>query len=119
VTLGFRGELVYDDGRMADWVHRVYSRVSGAGGVPDRPFAEDPAHHDRFSPLHGPTLLLTVSILVSITALITLAAYLLAVHADYKVRNPSSAVSRVSSRPEIDMARAFDPDRPVLSGWTA
>jgi len=99
VTLGFRGELVYDDGRLADWVHRVYNRVSGAGGVPDRPFAEDPTHTDRFAPLRGPALLLTVSILVSITVLITLAAYLLAVHVDYDAGHQGSTVGRVNPRP--------------------
>jgi hypothetical protein len=78
----------------------LYQLVSGAGGVPDRPFAEDPPHHDRFSPLRGPMLLLTVSILVSITALITLAAYLLAVHVGYDANHRGSSVSRVNPHPE-------------------
>jgi type VI secretion system protein ImpK len=100
VTLGFRGKLRDDEEGLADWVHRVYNRVSGAGGVPDRPFGEDPPHHDRFAPLRGPTLLVAVSILVAITALITLAAYLLAVHVDYDANHPGSSVSRVSPRPD-------------------
>jgi type VI secretion system protein ImpK len=119
VTLGFRGELVHDDGRLADWVHRVYGRVSGAGGVPDRPFAEDPAHHDRFAPLRGPSLLLAVSVLVSITALITLAAYLLAVHADYNAHHPNPTASRVIGLPGIHVGQAFRPDGIGSSGWKA
>ena len=43
VTLGFKGELVYDDSRLADWVHRVYGRVSEAATVPERPLRRGPA----------------------------------------------------------------------------
>jgi type VI secretion system protein ImpK len=100
VTLGFRGELVYDNTRLADWVNRLYNRISGSGGVPDRPFVEDPPHQHRFASLGGPTLLLTVSILVSITALITLAAYLLAVHVNYRANHSESTASRVNPHPE-------------------
>jgi type VI secretion system protein ImpK len=83
VTLGFKGQLLYDESQLADWVQRVYSRVSSAGGVPSRPFPDDPPRRERFSRLRGPVLLITVSILASITALVTLAAYLIAVHLDY------------------------------------
>jgi type VI secretion system protein ImpK len=90
VTLGFKGELVYDEAQMADWVQRVYNRVVTAGGVPARPFPDDPPRKDRFSPLRGPSLLVIVSVLVAITALITLAAYLWAVHVDYNAHHYSS-----------------------------
>jgi type VI secretion system protein ImpK len=100
VTLGFKGELVYDDSRLADWVHRVYGRVSEAATVPERPFAEDPPQPARFGPLRGPSLLLAVSVLVSITALITLVAYLLAVHVEYAARHRDSTASRADVLPE-------------------
>ena len=103
VTLGFRGELVYDDGRLADWVHRVYTRVSGASTVPERPFTDDSPLAVYFGPLRGPSLLLAVSVLVSITALITLAAYLIAVHVDYDSKHRDSTASRVISREEAQM----------------
>jgi type VI secretion system protein ImpK len=119
VTLGFRGNLRDDDAALADWVNATYNRVSGAGGIPDRPFAEDVPHHDRFAPLRGPTLLLAVSILVSITALITLAAYLFAVHVDYDSKHPGSSVGRVSPRPEVHVGQALQPDRSIPSGWRA
>jgi hypothetical protein len=98
----YRGAAEVDyDVRLAGWVDGLYQLVSGAGGVPDRPFAEDPPRHDQFAPLHGPSLLLTVSILVSITALITLAIYLLTVQVDYNANHPgSSSVGRAGPRPE-------------------
>ncbi len=114
------GALVYnDDGGLAEWVQRVYNRVSGAGGIPDRPFAEDPPYQDRFGPLRGPVLLLTVSILVSVTVLITLAAYLFAVHVDLSAGSPGSTASRVIARPGISVGQAFQPDDAIPSGWKA
>ena len=84
VTLGFKGQMVYDEGQLADWVQRMYDKVSRVGSVPSRPFPEDPARKQNFGPLRGSSLLITTSILVSITALATLAAYLLAVHVHYR-----------------------------------
>jgi type VI secretion system protein ImpK len=83
VTLGFQGQLAYDETQLAEWVQRVYIRVSSAGAIPSRPFPDDAPCKDRFGPLSGPSLLVRVSILVSITALVTLAAYLIAVHVDW------------------------------------
>jgi type VI secretion system protein ImpK len=83
VTLGFKGEYRHEEAGLADWVQRVYDKVSAAGAVPSRPFPDDPPRKQVFGPLRGTSLLLTTSILVSITALTTLFAYLLAVHIDY------------------------------------
>jgi type VI secretion system protein ImpK len=83
VTLGFKGQLVYDEGQLADWVQRMYDKVSGADAVLAKPFPDDPPRKQIFGPLSGSSLLITTSILVSITALVTLAAYLIAVHLDY------------------------------------
>jgi type VI secretion system protein ImpK len=83
VTLGFKGIMAYDETELAEWVERVYGRVSEAGSVASRPFSEEDSSGSRFGPLRGPSLLITVSILVAITSLFTLAAYLLAVHLDY------------------------------------
>jgi type VI secretion system protein ImpK len=95
VTLGFRGKLVYDEAELADWVHRVYGRISEVGTVPDRPFADDPPRSEPFGPLRGPSWLLTVSVLVSITALVTLAAYLIAVHVEYNTNHQDASVHRL------------------------
>ncbi len=101
VALGFRGELVYDDDRLADWVHRVYGRISDSNSVPARPFADDPPRVSQFRPLGGPSLLVAVSVLVSITAIITLAAYLIAVHVDYGSKHPDSSVRRLGPVSEV------------------
>ncbi len=86
VTQGFRGELVYDDAKLHNWVHRVYGRVSEAGSLPAHPFARESAATAHFRAQRGPSLLLMVSVLVSITAIVTLAAYLLGVHLAYDAR---------------------------------
>ena len=83
VTLGFKGIMAYDETSLSEWVERVYGRVSEVSSVASRPFTEEDDSGPRFRPLRGPSLLLTVSILMAITALLTLAAYLLAVHLDY------------------------------------
>jgi type VI secretion system protein ImpK len=83
VTLGFKGMKAYDEAGLSEWVERVYGRISEASSVASRPFSEEDGSAGRFGPLRGPSLLITVSILVAITALVTLAAYLLAVHLDY------------------------------------
>jgi type VI secretion system protein ImpK len=83
VNLGFKGIMAYDEDDLSAWVERVYGRVSEAGSIPSRPFAEDDQGRHRFEPLKGPALLVTVSILVSLTALLTLAAYLASVHVYY------------------------------------
>ena len=68
--------------RLAEWVQRIYDRVA-AREFPARPFPEDRVVQSPFGPLRGPGLLLTTSVLASITALLTLAAYLIAVHLDF------------------------------------
>jgi type VI protein secretion system component VasF len=97
VTLGFRGKLRRDDAGLADWVNRVHGRIRDAGTVPDRPFAKDPLLTEHFGPLRGPSLLLRASILASVTALITLAAYLCAVHVEYDSQSPGSTAETVSA----------------------
>ncbi len=99
VTQGFRGELVYDDAKLHDWVHRVYARVSEAGSLPAHPFARDSAETALFRAQRGPALLLMVSVLVSITAIVTLAAYLLGVHLAYDARSRGPADDSTSHAP--------------------
>jgi type VI secretion system protein ImpK len=97
VTLGFKGEFIHDDAQLADWVNHVYGRISAAETVPARPFADDPPMQGQFAPMRGPLLLLVVSILVSITAIVTLAAYLFAVHVECSSDNSNSAASPPSA----------------------
>ncbi len=83
VTLGFRGEHVYDPEQLTTWVERVYGRVSEASSVASKPFPEEDGAGAGFGPLGGPSLLVAVSVLFAFTALFTLAAYLFAVHYSY------------------------------------
>ncbi len=83
VSLGFRGEMARDPGRLTDWVERVYGRIAEHGAaVESRPFADDD-RGEGLSPLGGPSLLLRAGFMVAATMLTTLAAYLFAVHHDY------------------------------------
>lgn len=124
-TLGFKGELIYEEERLADWVHQVYGRISQASAVPDRPFGEDTPPRGPLEPLRGPSLLLVVSILVSVTVLVTLAAYLVSVHVYYETVNPEStaqAVDRASAvdcaaRARVWAAPALSPSPLVAEGW--
>ncbi len=98
VTLGFRGEYVNRDPELANWVHRVYERISESASVPDRPFGEDVPRQDAYAPLRGPSILLTVSVLTSITALFTLAAYLFSVHVLYDSKHQGDSAAPASVR---------------------
>lgn len=98
VTLGFKGELLYDDPGLADWVHHVYDLVSRANAVPDRPFAEEAVRQEGFQTLQGSSLLLTVSVLVAITAIVTLIGYLVAVKVDYDGKHPLDTTARAVGR---------------------
>ena len=82
VALGFRGAIGYDEEHFHDWVQRVYAKVSETNPLASRPFPEEPADASSLglAPRRGPALLLTVSLLFAVTALTTLAGYLLAVH---------------------------------------
>ena len=117
VALGFQGELVYHERRLAQWVQRTYDRVA-AREFPARPFPEDRVVPSPFGPLRGPGLLLTTSVLASITALLTLAAYLIAVHLDYfNFLNRRQGLSQ--SPPDSGNLIGIDregKERPVASG---
>jgi type VI secretion system protein ImpK len=85
VVLGFRGVLGFDEEQFHKWIERVYERVSAASPVASRPFPDEADDLTRgLGPLRGPSLLVTVSILVAITAVVTLAAGLGAVHLGYQ-----------------------------------
>jgi type VI secretion system protein ImpK len=118
---GYRGSRGGGDEAVPGWVAGLYQVVSGAGGVADRPFPEDPANLNRFGPLRGPSLLLRVSVLVSITALVTLAAYLLAVHIYWNARHPGStaAAGRAPDRAGIVVGQGLRLDDAITSGGNA
>jgi type VI secretion system protein ImpK len=82
VALGFQGKYAINPAELQRWAGRVYERVASASQPSDRFLPEDPgeAQLGPLRPLPGKSVLLGVSILVSVTALVTLACFLLAVH---------------------------------------
>ena len=82
VALGFRGMYGNDPAALRDWSARAYARIAAAGTQPDRFLPDEPRDDDPgpLGPLPGESVLLAVSVLVSASVLITLAAFLLAVH---------------------------------------
>lgn len=82
VALGFQGKYAVNPAELARWSARVYARVASASQPADRFLPEDPRDGELgpLAPLPGKSMLLGVSVLVSVTALVTLACFLLAVH---------------------------------------
>ncbi len=81
VTLGFRGKLGLDRTQLRRWVDRVYGRLAASNQPPERflPETEDRDQLVSLGSLPGKTFMLRMSVLVSISALLTLAGFLYAI----------------------------------------
>jgi type VI secretion system protein ImpK len=79
VALGFRGRHADSPAELRKWADRVYQRIIAGVQQPDKFLPDESSARDPLRPLPGPSILLAVSILVSITALLTLACFVLAV----------------------------------------
>jgi type VI secretion system protein ImpK len=79
VALGFRGRHVDSPAELRKWSERVYNRILAGGQQAEKFLPDEPIEREPLRPLPGPSMLLAVSILVSITALFTLACFVLAV----------------------------------------
>jgi type VI secretion system protein ImpK len=79
VALGFRGRHADSPAELRKWAERVYNRIVAGSQQPDKFLPDEPNEREPLGPLPGPSILLAVSILVSITALFTLACFVLAV----------------------------------------
>jgi type VI secretion system protein ImpK len=81
VALGFRGRLALDPAELRAWADRVYARIAASRTQPERFLPEEPrAGGSGLEPLPGKAMLLRTSVLVSVTAIVTLACFLLSVH---------------------------------------
>ena len=82
VALGFQGKYTYSRPELRAWAEKAYARIAGASTHPERFLPDEPRDPDAgpLRPLPGKSALLGVSVLVSITALVTLACFILAVH---------------------------------------
>jgi type VI secretion system protein ImpK len=79
VALGFRGRLADNPAELRRWAERVYNRIVAGSQQADKFLPDEPTEREPLRPLPGPSLLLAVSILVAITALFTLACFVVAV----------------------------------------
>jgi type VI secretion system protein ImpK len=79
LALGFRGRYVDNPAELRKWADRVYNRIAASSQQADKFLPDDSSDHERLKPLPGQSILLAVSILVSFTALATLACFVLAV----------------------------------------
>jgi len=80
VALGFRGKFVDQPADLRGWSDRIYNRIASTGLLPDRFLPEETAERSPLNSLPGQSVLLAVSLMVSVTALITLVCFVLAVH---------------------------------------
>jgi type VI secretion system protein ImpK len=82
VALGFRGDLAALDEEIGRWASRVHERVTEGAKQPEQYIPEPPDARDvdELRPLSGRRLLFVVSLLTSLTAVVTLAGFIAAVH---------------------------------------
>ena len=79
VALGFRGRYVDRPKELELWAERVYNRTVAGSHQPDKFMADDSDRNAPLQPLSGKSVLLATSLLVSVTALATLACFVLAI----------------------------------------
>jgi type VI secretion system protein ImpK len=79
VALGFRGRYADRPRELEGWAERVYNRIVAGSHQPDKFMADDAGRNEPLQPLAGRSVLLAASLLVSATALVTLACFVLAI----------------------------------------
>jgi type VI secretion system protein ImpK len=82
VVLGFRGDLASQEDEIRRWALRVHGRIAEGTKHPDQFLQEPPRLPDelRLRTLPGERLLLAVSLLVAVTAVVSLVGLIAAVH---------------------------------------
>ncbi len=82
VALGFQGKYTFSRPDLRKWAERAYGRIASGSKHPDRFLPEEPRDEvpTPLRPLPGKSILLAVCVLVSVTTLVTLACFILAVH---------------------------------------
>jgi type VI secretion system protein ImpK len=79
VALGFRGRFADDPAGLRKWSDRVYNRVAAGLQQPERFLPDEATDHEALWPLPGPSRLLAVSVLVALSAVVTVACFVAAV----------------------------------------
>ena len=82
VALGFRGDLASDEEEIRRWASRIHDRVTEGTKHPEQYLPEPPGSQQASEPgpLPGGRRLIVVSFLVCVTAIVTLAGFIAAVH---------------------------------------
>jgi type VI secretion system protein ImpK len=79
LAMGFRGKYDDDPEGLFRWAQLAYQRIEAGGRQPDRFLPDEPLDREPLTPRRGPSVLLAVSLLVSVSALATVAGFVLAV----------------------------------------
>jgi type VI secretion system protein ImpK len=79
VAMGFRGKYDDDADGLLRWAQPVCQRVEAASRQPERFLPDDQLEGEPLTPRSGPSVLLAVSVLASISAVVTVAGFVLAV----------------------------------------
>ena len=79
VALGFRGRYLDRPKELETWAERAYNRIVAGSHQPEKFLPDDTGPGAPLQPLSGKSVLLAASLLVSATALVTLACFVLAI----------------------------------------
>src|SRR5262249_61526047 len=78
LAMGFRGKYDDDPEGLFLWANQMHQRVGAGWRQPDRFLPDEPLGRAPLTPRSGPSVLLAVSLLVSLSALATVAGFVLA-----------------------------------------
>jgi type VI secretion system protein ImpK len=78
LAMGFHGKYDDDPEGLFRWANQMHQRVGAGWRQPDRFLPDEPLDRAPLTPRSGPSVLLAVSLLVSLSALATVAGFVLA-----------------------------------------
>jgi type VI secretion system protein ImpK len=79
VALGFRGRHVDSHAELRNWSERIYNRIASSSQQPEKFMPDETQEREELHPLPGQSILLAISALVSLSALVTVICFALAV----------------------------------------
>jgi len=79
VALGFRGRHIESQAELRNWSERIYNRIASSSQQPEKFMPDEALEREELHPLPGQSILLAMSALVSVSALITVICFVLAV----------------------------------------
>ena len=79
VALGFRGRYSDNQPELRKWSERIYNRIASSSQQPEKFMPDETLDREELRPLPGQSILLAMSALVSLSALVTVICFALAV----------------------------------------